>query len=234
MFPFIYPIIASSLVNLGILNNMEEIKLYIEIFKPFYILTVIILIGLILYGADFSIPDALHKLALNFNLKFKKGDTQIELSPKTSESQKKKLIQQNEKIKKEVQETLNNHLNKKDFIDKCSECKLEEITSERDSLRFFSAYQVTNKFSRDLLRAIKENGKITKEIFIYNINNYYQNSIRNMGKKRKEQFISQKIEELLYNLRYLNIIEYTEDDNYIILTEDGKNFVNDYYVEEVG
>ena len=49
-----------------------------------------------------------------------------------------------------------------------------------------------------------------------------------MGKVRKNQYIEKKINELLYNLRYLDLIEYSEDDNYILLTQKGIEFVKGY------
>ena len=116
---------------------------------------------------------------------------------------------------------------------KCDECELINIAEERESLRFFSAYQITNQFSRELLKKIIDNGKIELEIFIQSLDEYYKRTIRNMGKRKKAEFIERKINELLFNLRYLDLIEYTEDDQYIILTQKGIEFVKGY-TEGVG
>ena len=58
-------------------------------------------------------------------------------------------------------------------------------------------------------------------------------TIKNMGKNKREEFATKKVQELIYNLRYINIIELSEDGNFIILTETGKEFVKGYN-EEVG
>lgn len=83
------------------------------------------------------------------------------------------------------------------------------------------------------MKKIIDNDKIGLDIFVQNLEEYYKKTIRNMGKRRKEDFIEKKINEILYNLRYLDIIEYTEDDKYIILTKNGIEFVKGY-MEGVG
>ena len=78
-----------------------------------------------------------------------------------------------------------------------------------------------------------ENDKIKVEEFVNDMIDYYKKTIRNMGKQKREEFAEKKTNEVIYNLRYLNIIEYTEDDMYIILTQNGKEFVKGY-TEGVG
>lgn len=234
MFPFLYPIISNALIALGIIKNVEQIKMYIEMFKSFNIFIAIIMIVIVLYESDISISEIIEKIISNFDFNYKNGNSEIQLKHKNNILQNE-ATKMAKDVKKEAQEILFKDTANSNVINtKCQECKKEEIANERESLRYFSAYQITNKYSRNLLKEVKACEKMPIELFAYSLQEYYQKTIKNMGKKRKQEFITKKIEELLYNLRYLNIIEYTEDDKFIILTQNGKEFMNSYYNEEVG
>lgn len=230
MIPFIYTIFANVLIELGAIESIEQLENCNKIFKYFNIIIIVSLAILIMYESKVSVSDIIQRIANNFDFSYKKGDSEITVTH--TETLREKNIT---KIAREVKEEAHDEIIKgesTDEINKCQECKILEVIEERESLRYFSAYQVTNKYSRELLKFIKNNDKIDKEIFRNNLIEYYDKNIRNMGKKRKQEFISRKIDEVLYNLRYLNIIEYTEDDKYIILTQNGIEFVKGY--EEVG
>ena len=230
MFPFIYPILGNCLIALGVIESIEQIQSYISIFKYFDIMLVVIAVILIIYSSNIKVGDIIDKIISKFCVTYKKGDSEIQIR------QTETVIKENmAKIAKEVKEEAHDELIKGENHNNninCKECKINDIMIERESLRYFSAYQVTNKSSRDILIYVKNEEKMKIKIFEEYMKEYYENSIRNMGKKRKQEFIERKINELLYNLRYLNIIEYTEDDEYIILTQNGKEFVRRY--EEVG
>lgn len=230
MLPFIYPIWGNCLISLNIIESVEQIQRYNDIFKYFNIALMIMVFILLIYNSKISVSDIIDKIASNFDFSYKKGDSEIQI--KHAEAiVKENFSKKAKEVKEEAREELINGETKSQNIN-CKECKIEEVIAERESLRYFSAYQVTNKFSREILTHIKNNDKIQVEMFYDDIKEYYEKTIKNMGKSRKQDFIERKINELLYNLRYLNIIEYTEDDTYIILTKNGEEFVKGY--EEVG
>jgi len=230
MLPFIYPILGNCLISLNVIENIEQIQMYNNIFKYFNMILIGIAFILVVYDSKISVSDIIDKITSNFDVSYKRGDSEIQI--KHSEVIAKEDVAQKIKaVKEEAREELVKG-ESKNLNTNCEECKIEEVMAERESLRYFSAYQVTNKFSRDVLIHIKNNEKIQVEIFYDTIKEYYEKNIRNMRKSRKQEFIERKINELLYNLRYLNIIEYTEDDAYIILTRNGEEFVKGY--EEVG
>lgn len=219
-----YPVFANIFVKLEIIQDVEQLKEYISIFKNFNILSVVIISIIAIYESDISMSYYIEKIIDNFDINVRTGNNQIQAINRN----RNEAAQMAKDAQNEFREVLKNDENVKKN-NKCEECKKEEIISERESLRYFATYQATNRYSRELLNVIKINGIMTKEDFKYNMQKYYRRTT-NMGKKKKQE----KVESLLYNLKYLNIIEYTEDDKYIILTQNGKEFINSNYNEEVG
>ncbi len=217
---------------MGIIENIGQLEQCNRIFKFFNIIIVGAFSLLILYESNVSIPDIFYKIASNFDFLYKKGDSELQIKHIDNSLHRNEISKIAKEVKEEAKEQIIKGGIKQD--NKCENCEVKEIISERESLRYFSAYQVTNKHSRDLLQFVRSNNKIKIEIFEHSMKEYYNKTIRNMGKKRKEEFISKKVEEVLYNLRYLNIIGYTEDGNFIILTQNGEEFVKGYNNEEVG
>lgn len=223
--PFIYPLISNLLIHFGFIQNINEIKEYLGIFGIYNIL----LIALILFGIkhyfEISFSEILEKFTTNIDFSLKRGDSEVQVHMPIKSDTKK-----TENMAKETREEAYEEIirEKKENGTKCEECDLINVKEERESLRFFSAYQITNQFARELLKKIIISGKIESEVFINEMNGYYKSTIKNMGKVRKNQYIEKKINELLYNLRYLDLIEYSEDDNYILLTQKGIEFVKGY------
>lgn len=231
MLPFVYTIFANALINMKIVESFEQIEQANNIFRSFNILIIIAFSILILYESDVSVSEIIQKITSNLDISFKKGDNEVIVKQHEVEYYKNNI----RKMAQEVKEEAHDEIIKEEISNSeknCEECKIDEITEERDNLRYFASFQVTNKYSRSLLKFIKNNDKIDIEIFKEQLISYYNKTIKNMGKKRKQDYIIKKVEEILYNLKYLNIIEYTEDDKYIILTQNSIEFVKSY--EEVG
>lgn len=235
MMPFIYTIVANILIRLGAIESIEQLEQCNKIFRNFNIIIIVSFAILIMYESKVSISDIINRISANFDFLYKKGDSEIQVRHIESNIHNYEINKMAKEIKEEAQEQIiKGDVKKSNDCDSC-EIEINEIINERESLRYFSAYQITNKFSRELLKTVKNNDKIEIEIFKDSMIEYYEKTIRNMGKKRKQEFIAKKIEELLYNLRYLNIIEYTEEGKFIILTQNGAEFVKGYsYDEEVG
>lgn len=235
MMPFIYTITANVLIRCGIIESIEQLEKCNQIFKNFNIIIIIAFAILIMYESKVSISDIINRISANFDFLYKKGDSEFQIKHIDNKIHDYEINKMAKEIKEEAQEQIiKGDVKKNNNCDNC-EIEINEIISERESLRYFSAYQITNKYSRELLKTIKNNDRIEIETFKYNMVEYYEKTIRNMGKKRKQEFIKKKIEELLYNLRYLNIIEYTEEGKFIILTQNGDEFVKGYSCsEEVG
>ena len=179
------------------------------------------------FGISFS--EIIEKVTTNVDLSLKRGESEVQLHiPIGTNRDISQIVKESKEVAREE------ILEEKNISNmKCEECELTNIAEERESLRFFSAYRITNQFSRELLKKIIDNDKIELNRFIQSLEEYYKKTIRNMGKRKKEEFIERKINELLFDLRYLDLIEYTEDDQYIILTQKGIEFVKGY-MEGVG
>ena len=229
LFPFIYAIIGNILIHVGWISDLEQIKEYIGIFGPYNVYLMVVIIVFLKHYFGISISEIIEKVTTNVDLSIKRGESEVQIHmPIGTEKDISQIAKESKEIARE--EILEE---KKVENIKCDECELTNVLEERESLRYFSAYQVTNQFSRELLKKIIDNDKIELDIFVQNLEEYYKKTIRNMGKRRKEDFIEKKINEILYDLRYLDIIEYTEDDKYIILTKNGIEFVKGY-MEGVG
>lgn len=228
MLPFIYPILSNVLVKWNVIEGIEQLEKYVYLFRGFNILIIIGFIIFIIHESSIHFSDIFSNI-FNRDFAIKIGDKQFEI--KLSELWLEH-IGETVKMSSEIRETA-----KTVFLDKsntaikmaCDECRKEETEAERESLRYFAAYKITDSCSRALLLYIKNNGEIYISDFKNNMEKYYQKT-RGMGKKRRQE----KVESLLYDLKYINIIEYTEDDVYIILTQNGKEFIENFYRREIG
>lgn len=232
--PFIYTIFANILIKNQIIESIEQLEKCNNIFVAFNILLVVAFIILILYECNVSPTYIFNKIISNLDISYKKGDSESHAKNMTYEYDSQEIKRMTEDSKQEMKEQIQN-VDRQKVLEKCEKCKIEEVISERESFRFFSAYQVTNKYSRELLKQVmlQNQSQILIESFAGSIKEYYMKTIKNMGKNKREEFATKKVQELIYNLRYINIIELSEDGNFIILTETGKEFVKGYN-EEVG
>lgn len=234
LLPFIYPIFAKVLIKIGAFKEIDEISKSISIFKEFYWIIISgIVVAIILYFTHNK--EFLQKILSSVSsIAVKNGDNELLL--KFMQDGYKKEVKDNiEDSKKQAKELLSNLskygeqlslVTKIESTENKENREIEKIKEERDNMRIFVADRITNKCCKNILKKISSNGKIEVEKFREELENYYKKSIKNIHGKKKETYIINKVNELLSNLKYLNIIEYSEDDNYIILTKDGMEFVN--------
>lgn len=231
--PFLYSIIAKGLINIKLFADIEELMKYINVFKEYYwIITIAILMAIIIYFAhdrEFvrRILSSIDSIAL------KNNENEVSLSFKNAK-EKKAIFENIENSKKEVSTQLDSLIENGQQIDMDATEKdnIEEVDvvkEERDNYRIFAADKITNKCCKKLLKKILTNGKIELEIFRYELEKSY--TMKRYRKNMKNPV--DKVNEVLIDLRNLNIIEYSEDGEYILLTLDGIQFVKSY-LEGVG
>lgn len=243
--PFIYPIVANLLIKFHIFNGMGEIKEYFEIFGSKYIigLAVVIILMLVLC---FSKKEILRDIISNINLKLKSGDKEFELGHSSYEDKKAKFISEDNTnkesylVKKELQERLNLSSGQIEFPIEDVEKKIlkdknEELECNIKNIRFFSAYTITNNCSRKLLNNIYLNKKMEQKVFNDKLLKHYKNKLtKRMPLKKVEEYSYNKTHDIIFDLIFLDIIEYSEDDKYFVLTKNGIEFVEKYLKGDEG
>lgn len=243
--PFIYPIVANLLIKCHIFNGMEEIKEYFEIFGSKYIIglaTVIILILILC----FSKKEMLRDIIANVRVKLKSGDKELELVPSSYEEKKAKFFseentnKESDLVKKELKEKLNLSSEQMEIPIEDTEKKMlkdknEELERNLKNIRFFSAYTIINNCSRKLLNNIHLNKKMERKIFTDKLLKHYKNKLsKRMPKEKVEEYSSNKTSDIIFDLIFLDIIEYSEDDEYFVLTKNGIEFVEKYLKGDEG
>ena len=115
--------------------------------------------------------------------------------------------------------------------EKCKECNRDEIENENRNLRFFAAYNILNVETKSLLHSIYNE----KYIKAYNfksriIQGYTRRNKKNIkfSKTDINKIANSKYVTIYEGLKFLNIIEPSEDDKDIKLTTECKIFVEKY------
>lgn len=244
--PFVIPIILKLLLNHGIFSSLEEIKEIIDIFNNKY--TVIyICMGIVLIAIYFHKLDGFKELLKGMKLKVEHGDNSLsaELAKaEVHESEKEKetvtkLIDSDKDLdttmfNKEVRQALGIQENK-GKITKCSECDKTEIEKENVKLRNFAAYNMLNRDAKIALHVIYNENYMNKEEFKNQIiKGYKRRNKKNikLAKQDINKIAQNKSDTIFDGLKFLNIIEPSEDDTIIKLTKEGKKFVEKYIEKE--
>lgn len=226
MVPFIFPVLSTALIRWNVIDNIEQLEKYMHLFKGFNILIIIGIIIFMMHESDISFSEVFRNI-LNRDFSFKFGEKQVDIKRNGLELEHKdEAIKISNEVKEEAKTILLDESSTKKIYE---EYRKTEMEAERESLRYFSAYKITDSCSRALLLYIKKNGRILVSDFKSNMEKYYQKT-RGMGRQKRQE----KVENLLYDLKYINVIEYTEDDFFIILTQNGKEFIENFYKKEVG
>lgn len=248
--PFIIPLFLKLLLNWGVFNNLEEIKEIICIFNNKYTL-IYIGIGIILIAIYFhkwdSFKDVTLDLLKGMKLKVEHGDNSLsaELAKaEVHESEKKKeavieIIDSNKELdttlfNKEVRQALGIQRNKNNNT-KCSECDKIEVEEENVNLRNFAAYNMLNRDARIALHVIYNENYMKKEEFKKQIiQGYKKRNKKNIKLARQDinKIAKNKYDTIYDGLKFLNIIEPSEDDTIVKLTKEGKKFVEKYIEKE--
>lgn len=95
---------------------------------------------------------------------------------------------------------------------------------------------IINKKTKDLLHCIYCENYMETSKFKKALKNSYKNRNKNntnISKKNLDKYAQNKYETILKGLEYLNILEVADDNQSLILTEQGKEFVEKYIEEEV-
>ena len=125
---------------------------------------------------------------------------------------------------------------KKDNKNK-TDSNIDALQNENNNLRFYSAYNIINRKTKELLNVIYCNKSMQLTLFknelIYSFKNRNRKN-KNLTKYQINEYANNKYETIKGGLQYLNIIEITDDDETITLTPYGKKFVEKYIEKEVG
>lgn len=243
--PFVLPIMFKILVKIGVFTNIEEFKGIIGVFNNIYTLIYIgaglIILFYFFHGWDnfkLTVKDMLKGLKGSFKF----GDKTISFETakeavKDSSEQKdfiKMISQENKSIDSEstIQEIKAElGISSKPKNKECKECNKNELQEENAKLRNFAAYNMLNREARSLLHVIYNENYIETDKFKSRIIQGYKRRNKKNVKITKNdinKIAKNKYDSIYEGLKFLNIIEPSEDDKTIKLTKEGKKFVEKY------
>lgn len=241
--PFILPSILKLLINNNFFENIEEFNETIKIFyNPYSIIYIVITIILLLWffhkWEDIKKFIDSHDFFLNIGGKQFSTNKRVEEELKDS-NDKIGIIKEINVDSKETDSanTIKEMKNQLGLIEnktkdiKCKECNKEELETENSNLRYYAAYNLINLETKSLLHVIYnekyiEFDKFKKEI----IEGYKKRNKHNrkFSKQDIDKIADSKYETIYEGLKFLNIIEPSEDDKELKLTKEGKAFVEKY------
>lgn len=247
LIPFIIPLFFKALIQLNLFENIEEIQTIINVFNNKYTL-IYICIGIILLSVYFhkwdGFKSSLYKLIKGMKFNVASGDKSVSgqfAQDEIEESEKKKeavveIIDNGKNVdttmfNKEVRQMLGIKKDKTEYI-KCDECNKNDIEEENVKLRNFAAYNMLNKEVRIALHVIYNEKSIEKEKFKNRIIHGYKKRNKKLARKDITKIAQNKYDTIYDGLKFLNIIEPSEDDKIIKLTQEGKKFVEKYIEKE--
>lgn len=248
--PFVIPVFLKLLLNWGMFSSLEEIKEILSVVNNKYTM-IYILIGITIIAIYFHKWDNFKvttlKLLNGMKLKLEHDGKSISAElgkDEIHESEKEKealmeILDSNKNFdttlfNKEVRQTLGIQENKNNNTN-CSECNKTEIEEENVKLRNFAAYNMLNRDARILLHVIYNENYMKKEEFKKQIIKGYKKRNRKnikLAQKDINKIAKNKYETIYDGLKFLNIIEPSEDDTIIKLTKEGKKFVEKYIEKE--
>lgn len=240
--PFILPILTKLLLILKVFDSLEEFKeviqIYYNLYPAFYIIIGIIIL-LWFFHKWGDIKEAISNRDWSVEFGDKKISTKHKANQEIEESAKQKeFVQQISEISinndsentiKEIKEEFGN--SKKKASQKCKECNKEEIENENSKLRYFAAYNMINTDAKSILHVIYNERYMPKENFKSRmIQGYKKRNRKNQKLNHKDinKIANNKFETIYQGLKFLNIIEPSEDDSIIRLTKTGMKFVEEY------
>lgn len=251
MTPFILPLFLKVFLNFGWFSNIEEFTMITQLFYNIYpLIYIVITLTLLLWffhkWKDIKEFFNNHDLFFGFGDKTFSAKLKVDEALKESDS-KKEFIN----VIKEENKTIDNESikNVKDEIKQqlgiiklpnkayeCKECNKKELEDENNKLRYFAAYNMINIETKSLLHIIYNENYVNTDKFRNQIiQGYKRRNKRNIKFTNKDlsNIANSKYETIFEGLKFLNIIEPSEDDKIIKLTQEGKDFVKKYIEEEV-
>ena len=243
--PFVLPLMFKILVKIGAFINIDELKNIMDAFNNIYTFIYIGIGITVLFGFfhgwdnfKTTIKGLLRGLKGSFEIEGKKFSFETAKEEiEDSDAQKdfiKKLNQENKSLDSE--NTMEEIKEKLGIIPKqknkeCTECNKNELQEENIKLRNFAAYNMLNKEARSLLHVIYNEKYIESDTFKSRIiQGYKKRNKKNIkiAKKDINKIAQNKYDAIYEGLKFLNIIEPSEDDKTIKLTKEGKKFVEKY------
>lgn len=238
--PFILPLFLKIFLWLGWFKDINEFEEILKIFYSIYPL-IYIAITIILLLWFFHKWDDIKNFFTNRELSLKFGNNEI------SSKRVQEVVEKNEINKKIIQENTKDVDNteiineaKKEFgllknthstTYECEKCNKKEIEKENDNLRFFAAYNLINFETKGILHSIyNENFMEADKFKKIIIDGYKKRNQKNIKFRKKDinKIADSKYETIYNGLKFLNIIEPSENDSEIKLTAAGKKFVKKY------
>lgn len=244
--PFILPIILKIFLKLNLFQGIGEFQSIVNVFNNIYTLIYIVLgIGILLWF--FHKWDTIKEMIKNFNsFTLAVGDKKIS-AQRIVKEEMEDIDQQKEFINKMYQESNSDSGNVMSEVKerlgiiktsktlKCKECNKTELEEENSKLRYFATYNMINTEAKSILHTIYNEKYIDANEFKSRIiQGYKRRNRKNVKFTRKEinKIAKNKYDTILNGLKFLNIIEPSEDDKIIRLTADGKKFVEKYIERE--
>lgn len=246
--PFIFPIMLKLFLRYNIFANADEFKDLMNIFNNVYVLIYMgIVIVLLLWF--FHKWESIKEYLKHLNISFACGDKKISANCINDEiiknNERKEFMSQlknkkncdSEDAKNETKLLLNiiNDTKNSSTKKQCKECDKEELQKENCKLRDFAAYNIINTETKSLLHIIYNENYIDTDKFKSRIIQGYKRRNRKnvkFTKKEMDKIAKNKYDAIFDGLKFLNIIEPSEDDKTIKLTKEGKNFVEKYIEKE--
>lgn len=245
--PFLIPLMFKLLIYFNLFESINEIKDIFNVLNNKYTLVYLCIGVLILlcYFHKFTdikngiveIFKKIKKATLSWGDKTLSWETAKEEITDANEHKKvlKEFMKENYKIDtgssiEEMQQLLGLRKNSDSKI-KCEECNKKEIQEENIKLRNFAAYNMLNRDAKNILHTIYNEKYIKKDQFKSKIIQGYKNRNRKnikFTKKDIDRIARNKCDTIYDGLKFLNIIEPSEDDKIITLTKEGKEFVEKY------
>lgn len=246
--PFILPLFFKMFLNLKWFESIEEFTNVTKLFYSAYpVIYIIITLALMLWFFHkwTDIKDFFNSRDWTFGYGDKIISAKIKAEEVIKESDNKKefvsnMKQNNKTINSDsIIDEIKTQLgmakisNKKDV---CQECKKDELEKENNKLRYFAAYNMINIETKSLLHIIYNEKYVNIEKFKSQIiQGYKRRNKKNVKFTGKElsKIANNKYETIYEGLKFLNIIEPSEDDKIVKLTREGKEFVKEYIEKEV-
>lgn len=265
LIPFVLPLITRVLVHFNVFTCVEDFRNYIETFFNAYVIAYMLIVMIIVIAFMCS-KDKIEEFINRHDFHIKYKDTEFTtkgIDFIEDANNKKNFVENldikenadNENIMLEIQRELgiikqskeekNKSKNKnKDVKQQENSLAVENIIieenkalkDENNNLRYYAAYNIINKKTKDLLHVIYCENYMEKIEFEKVLKNSYKSRNRkntNINKNNLNKYAENKVETIEKGLKYLNILEISEDNKYLILTKYGKEFVEKYIEEEV-
>lgn len=237
--PFILPLLLKLFIYMKIFESVDEFKniinIFYNVFPIIYIFIMIVILLWFFYKWE-DVKKAFRELKIKFQYRGLELSKESALDEVRENEEKNEIIQnlkpKNKQkdsniSKNEIQKILFSKEDKKEALS----CNNDELEQENKNLKFYAAYNIINVETKQLLHIIYNEKYIESERFKNTIiKGYTKRNKKNVkfSKRDINQIAQSKYKTILEGLKFLNIIEPSEDDKDIKLTSEGREFVEKY------